>query len=128
MPRSAKLTRLGSSIEKAAGQKEASRWPEARFYQAMSLQELGQVDEAQKICEELVETGRRQLAEGESADFFAKFGEQKTRKAEAASAHFLLGLGLLGQGKVEEAQKELDQASKMNLADPWAAHHAAMTR
>jgi tetratricopeptide (TPR) repeat protein len=109
---------------KAAEQRVTDRWPDARFYQARSLAELGRVDQARKIYEELVATGRRLLDEGDSTDFFAKFGQQQTRKARNASAHYLLGLGLLGQGKTEEARRELDNATQMNLAQPWAAYHA----
>jgi tetratricopeptide (TPR) repeat protein len=112
---------------KAADQQGTGHWPEARFYQALSLAKLGQADDARKIYAELVETGRHRFDEEESADFFAKFGEQRTRKAKAASAHFLLGLGLLGQGKTEEARKELTQATQMNLAQPWAAYYANTT-
>jgi tetratricopeptide (TPR) repeat protein len=113
-----------SFYRKAAEQQQSDGRPEARFYQAMSLARLGSADDAGKIYGELVETGRRRLDEKESADFFAKFGQQQTRQAKAASAHYLLGLGLLGQGKTEEARKELAQAAQMNLAQPWAAYYA----
>lgn len=109
--------------QKAADQKEAGR-SEGRFYQAMSLKALGMAEESRKIFDDLVATGRRQLEEGESADFFAKFGEQKTRRAKAASAHFVLGLGRLGQGQKAESQREFEQAAKMNVSDPWAAYYA----
>ena len=111
-------------FRRSADQKEIARRPEARFYQATSLSKLDRKDEARTIYNELVETGKRQLGEDESADFFAKFGEQKTRKAKAAIAHYLLGLGFLGQGRTVEAQKELQQATQMNLAHPWAAYYA----
>ena len=111
-------------FRKAADQKETGGRPEARYYQAMSLAKLGQQDESQKILNDLVDAGRKQLQQGESADFFAKFGEQKTRQARTASAHFLIGLGLLGQGQTSESQKALQQAASMNAADPWAAYYA----
>ena len=85
---------------------------------------LGQKEEAQKIFTELADAGRRQLEGGESADFFAKFGEQQTRQARTASAHFQLGLAYLGQGMTVESQKAFQQATQMNLADPWAAYYA----
>jgi len=112
---------------KAADQPGSSRRPEARFYRAMSLAKLGQVDDARKIYDDLVAAGQRRLGEEESADFFAKFGQRQTRQARAASAHYLLGLGLLGQGKTAEARKELAQAAQMNLAQPWAAYYANAT-
>ena len=90
----------------------------------MSLVELDRTDEAQRVYDELVKTGRKRLEENESSDFFAKFGEQQTRQAQSASAHYVLGLGLLGQGKTDEARKAFTQASQMNLAQPWAAYYA----
>ncbi len=111
-------------FRKAAGQKETGGRPEARYYQAMSLAKLGQQGESQKLLKELVDLGQKRLQEKESADFFAKFGQQKARQARAASAHFLIGLGLLGQGQTAESQKALRQAASMNAADPWAAYYA----
>jgi hypothetical protein len=96
----------------------------ARYYQAMSLAKLGQQDESRKILSDLVDAGRKQLQQGESADFFAKFGEQKARQARTASTHVLIGLGFLGQGQTAESQKALRQAASMNVADPWAAYYA----
>ncbi|MHB8903362.1 MAG: tetratricopeptide repeat protein, partial [Thermoguttaceae bacterium] len=118
-------TKAGEFYLKAADQKQDGGRQEMRFYQAMSLAKLGQNDESRKIFDDLVATGRKRLEQGDSADFFAKFGEQKTRQASAASAHFLTGLGLLGQGKTAEAQKAFQQAAAMNAADPWAAHYAS---
>ncbi len=108
---------------KAADQKETSR-PEGPFYRAMSLRELGQANEARELFDELVATGQRQLKEGESADFFAKFGEKQTRQAQTAAAQFLLGLGFRGQGVTVESQSAFQQSAKMNRANPWAAYYA----
>ena len=109
---------------KAADQQGTRLRPEARFCQAMALARLGRADDAGKVYDDLVATGRRRLSEEESSDFFAKFGERETRRARAASAHYLLGLGLLGQGKAEEARKELTRAAEMNLAQPWPSYYA----
>ncbi len=114
-----------SFFRKAADQQGTGGSPEARFYQARSLAELDRADEAQRIYDELVKTGRERLEEKESSDFFAKFGEQQTRQARSASAHYVLGLGLLGQGKIDEARKAFTQASQMNRAQPWAAYYAS---
>ena len=110
---------------KAADQPDTNRWPETRFYQAMSLTKLGQADEARKICDWLVRTGQSRLAADDSADFFAKFGQQATRKTNTAAAHFILGLGFLGQGEVEKAIQQLQQATEMNRGHVWAAYQAA---
>ena len=112
-------------FRKAADQPDTNRWPEARFYQAMSLTKLNQADEARKIYDRLVKTGQSRLAADDSADFFAKFGQQATRKTKTAEAHFILGLGFLGQGEVEKAIQQLQQATAMNRSHVWAAYHAA---
>ena len=53
------------------------------------------------IFDELIKTGTERLTRGEDADFFAKFGEQQTRQAQQASAHYTLGLGYLGKGDAQ---------------------------
>ena len=92
------------------------------FYTAEAL---GRLEELHTPIFTAMNVEKKALAdEAELADFFAKFGQQQTRKARIASAHYLLGLGLLGQGKTEEARRELDKATQMNLAQPWAAYYA----
>jgi Tfp pilus assembly protein PilF len=56
-------------------------------------------------------------------DFFAKFGEQQTRQGQRAAAHYELGLGLLGQGRVEEAKNQFQQALNFNAAHAWARYY-----
>jgi len=112
-------------FRKAADQPDTNRWPETRYYQAMSLTKLGQADEARKIYDRLAKTGQSRLATDDSADFFAKFGQQATRKTKTAAAHFILGLGFLGQGEVKQAKQRLQQATEMNRSHVWAVYHAA---
>jgi tetratricopeptide (TPR) repeat protein len=109
------------SYAKAADQKNTSRWPEARFYQALALRRLGRADEARRIFDELIRTGNERLARGEATDFFAKFGEQQTRQAQQASAHYILGLGHFGKGESDAARKEFETAAKLNVSHVWAS-------
>lgn len=113
------------SYTAAAGQQGTSRWPQARFCQAMSLVNLDRKDEAAKIFDELIRTGDDRMSRGASADFFAKFGGQQTKKANTAQAHFIRGLGLLGSRQPEKAKQELQQAVKLNLSHVWAKYHLA---
>jgi tetratricopeptide (TPR) repeat protein len=110
---------------KAADQKETSRWPETRFYQALCHAKLGHDQKAEEIFQQLIQSGKDQLVEGESTDFFAKFGEQATRRSRTARAHYLIGLGLLGLGNQDAARNQFDQATKMNRSHPWARHQLA---
>ena len=75
-----------------------------------------------KIFEQLIEQGRKQLDEQESADFFAKFGQQASRGSRSAAAHYRIGLGLLGTGDKETARQEFEQAVKLNQSHPWARY------
>ncbi len=104
----------------SAEQKNTSRWSETRFYQALSLRKLGWENEARSIFDELIETGKERIARGETADFFAKFGEQQTRQARQASAHYILGLGHLGKGESDAARTEFETAVKLNVSHVWA--------
>jgi tetratricopeptide (TPR) repeat protein len=110
---------------KAADQKGTSGWPETRYYQGLSLRELGQKDAANKIFEELIDSGRQKLSQKPQIDFFAKFGEQQTEAARQADAHYVLGLGYLGKGMLDEARTEFEEAVKLNVSHVWAKESLA---
>ncbi|UCD49483.1 MAG: DUF5107 domain-containing protein [Phycisphaerales bacterium] len=111
--------------EKSAQQEGTGRWLEARYYQALSLTELGKDEQAKTIFEGLIETGTRRIERDEDTDFFAKFGEQQARQARLASAHFVLGLGHLGLGQEDAAREEFQQATKLNASHVWAGAQLA---
>ena len=131
-PRAAEVAYLAGTAHEALGQKEQaavayaeaakpSERIETRVYQGLALQKLDRNEEAAKALVDLIETGKRRVAEGPSADFFAKFGEQETKRSREASGHFLIGQCLLGQGDKAAAQKELAEAVRLNASNPWAA-------
>jgi len=113
----------GKFYSQSAGQRVPGDWSESRFYQALSLRASGQKEKADKMLEELVASGTRRLSGGGTVDFFAKFGEQQTRQGQRASAHYELGLGLLGQGRTEEAKNQFEQAINFNAGYTWARYH-----
>ena len=98
----------------------------SQFYQALSLQRLGRAHEAQEIFAKLADTGQRRLAKDESVDFFAKFGEQETRRTSRATAHYVAGLGFLGQEKLREAEEQFQQAVKQNRSNVWAQYELSV--
>ncbi|HUU13144.1 MAG TPA: DUF5107 domain-containing protein [Terriglobia bacterium] len=102
-----------SSFEKCAAAKH--RNPEIRYYQALALRRLGKEAEAKQIFADLVAQGERDLKASSSADYFAKFGEAQSEDLRAARAHYLIGLGYLGQGRREEARREFRQAVEKNV-------------
>ncbi|MHB8969417.1 MAG: DUF5107 domain-containing protein [Pirellulaceae bacterium] len=116
------MERAKTFFTQSAGQQETQPWPETRFYQALSLVKLGDRAAADKVCDELVNDGQKRLQDQGSADFFAKFGQEQSRRSQLATAHYLLGLGLLGKGNQDAAAKELEQAVELNLSHPWARY------
>ena len=97
------------SYQQAAEQTDTERWPETRFYQAQSLARLGRMAEANEIYRKLVETGKSRLSQDGSVDFFAKFGEQESHRRRMSTAHYLLGLGLLGEGELDRRVNTLSR-------------------
>jgi tetratricopeptide (TPR) repeat protein len=113
-------------FQSAVGQRGTHRWPESTFYQARCLTQLGRNDEARAIFEKLIETGQQQLNQEEAVDFFSKFGGQETRRTRTASGHYLIGLGLLGQRDLGQAQEHFAQAVRLNRSHVWARHQLAV--
>ena len=84
------------------------------------MTKLGKNEEANKILEGLIQTGTDRIEGTESADFFAKFGEQQARAAHLANAHYIRGLGYLGTGRPDTAYGEFHQATTLNASHVWA--------
>ncbi len=94
---------------------------ESSFYQARALQKLDRESDAQSMFEALVKAGEAQLTRGETADYFAKFGEKQSERVRQANSHYLIGLGLLGQGKAAEAKKQFAKVLELHPAHLGAA-------
>jgi tetratricopeptide (TPR) repeat protein len=112
--------------EKSAAQKGTHAWPEARFYQALSMVELGQAEPANQVFNELIQTGTNRIERDEGADFFAKFGEQQAKAARLASAHYIRGLGYSGSGRPDAAYAEFQRATTLNTSHVWARAQRAI--
>ncbi len=84
------------------------------FYQARSLDRLGDAAKAQALYRALVDTGSKALSSRASADFFAKFGEGQSKRAHDAEAHYVTGLGLLGLNDTAKAKAEFAKAVELN--------------
>lgn len=105
---------------RASQQKQTSQWPQTQYYQGLAFGKLGQNDDAKKISDGLIKTGQEKLAEETGIDFFAKFGEQQTKKTRMARTHYILGLGYSGDGQREKAKSEFERAVKLNPNHLWA--------
>lgn len=84
------------------------------YYQARSLEKLGQRERAQQLCRALLETAEKALAGRRESDFFAKFGEGRPPWARQAAAHLAAGLAHLGLGSRDAARAELQKALELN--------------
>jgi tetratricopeptide (TPR) repeat protein len=89
--------------------------PEIRYYQALALRKLGRDADARRIYADLVAQGRRGLRASSAPDYFAKFGEKQSEALRAGRAHYLIGLGYLGQGRRDEARSEFKRAVEENV-------------
>jgi tetratricopeptide (TPR) repeat protein len=113
------------AYRKAAAQADTDYWTEAQYYQALCWRKLGDKAKADKMLDKLAERGANNLKQGEGADFFAKFGEQETRQARKAGAHFTLGLAAYGKDQRDQARQEFEQAVNLNRSNPWARQFLA---
>jgi tetratricopeptide (TPR) repeat protein len=102
-----------AAFEQAASGRDGAS-SEAGYFRALAVQKLGRAKEATPIFARLVKTGGEQLAQDEAADYFAKFGEKQSGRVRQANAHYLIGLGYLGQGKPAEAKSEFQKALELN--------------
>jgi len=118
--------RAKECYRRAADQQGVSDWPEARYYQALSQVRLGKEGAAREAFSALVEDGRKRSTRTEDTDFFAKFGEQETKRIRTADARYAIGLGLLGQGEADGARQEFEQAVQLNASHVWARYQLAV--
>lgn len=94
--------------------------PEPRYFAARALERLDRGDEARRLFEGLIESGRMRLADHVPMPFFASFGHPQSEAARHAQAHYTIALGWLGLGKKDEARKAFETALGLN-----AGHSAA---
>ena len=87
-----------------------------------SLEKLEKRHEALVIYQKLIDLGKERLEASTSLDFFVKFGEKQSAAKRYAQAHYLLGLGYLGQGNIEKARTEFKEALNLNINHVWAKY------
>ncbi len=113
----------GQSGTKGRRQGRSGRASDIQYYQGLSQQKVGRNEEAKTIFDRMIESSKQRLTqEDENVDYFAKFGEQNSKRVQMASAHFTLGLGLLGNGQKQEAKEEFQKAVAIDRSDVWSRH------
>ena len=81
------------------------------YYQALSLQKLGQSEKVEAIFRELVETGGRAVAQTPmKLDPGASFEGLQFQRERSATAHYVAGLGWLGLNDRVRARQEMTAA------------------
>ncbi len=71
----------------------------------MALKKLRKKDEAERILDNLLQTGEEMSTGEMDVDFFSKFGEGQSVKFVRADGNYLIGLACLGKGKKSDAKK-----------------------
>lgn len=89
------------------------------FYRASCLKKLGRTEDAEKLFDGLIRSGKARI-EAEQIDFFEKFGERGTQDDRRSDGHYLTGLGYMGKGMITEARQEFNEAVKLNINNLWA--------
>jgi tetratricopeptide (TPR) repeat protein len=93
----------------------------APYYQALALEQLGQLDRANAIFTQLIDTGNKELASSP-----VQSGATDLQPAETADAHYIEGLGQLGLHHQDQARREFSLALKAS-PDHYAAARALNT-
>ena len=107
----------------ARDQKETAHGQaEMLYYQGRAALALGQRGQAAEFFDRLIAAGKKALNTSE-ADFFAKFGQERSTNLRHADAHYLIGLAYLGKGDEGKAGSEFNQALKLNASHLGAASH-----
>jgi tetratricopeptide (TPR) repeat protein len=107
------------AYNQAVEERQRDDLSEDHYYRALALKKIGRENDAKKIFDDLVKLGRDRI-KGSATDFFAKFGEKQTHEDRLADAHYLLGLGLLGNSRDKEAKAEFAKAEALNSNHLWA--------
>jgi tetratricopeptide (TPR) repeat protein len=76
----------------------------------LAFAKLGEEGKAQEIFQSLVRAGQAELAHQAGLGYVAKFGRHQSAATRQAGAHYLIGLGYLGEGKRAEAKAEFQQS------------------
>jgi tetratricopeptide (TPR) repeat protein len=89
-------------------------WSEISYYQGMANKQLGKTAEARRLFEGLVEFGRHGLERQTAEQFFSKFGSAAQENERKVLSHYLMGMGLQGTGKANEAKNEFQQVLRLD--------------
>lgn len=85
------------------------------YYQAQSLEKLGQAARAKAVYQSLLDAASQALSRRQQGtDFFAKFGERTSPQMRQAMAYYISGLGKLGLQQTAAAKADFQKAVDLN--------------
>ncbi|MBQ7194470.1 MAG: DUF5107 domain-containing protein [Bacteroidales bacterium] len=122
---------MGEAAEKAGQKTRAKEYyrksaevrvkkTEYRYWQALAMLKLGRVAEAGEIFVSLEEQGRRGIVKAVFNFYGAEGTTGQTVETVNTKAYYLMGLGLLGQGKSEAAAEAFRKALECRPNNLWA--------
>ena len=106
--------------------------PDMIFYQGMAWLQLGNEREANRRFNKLVDYGEKHLRDDVKFDYFAVslpdflVFEDDLNKRNAIHCHYMIGLGLIGLGRYEQAKAQLDAALQLEANHQGARTHRRM--
>ena len=106
--------------------------PDKIFYQGLAWLKLGKQNSAQEIFNKLISFGRQHLNDKIKIDYFAVslpdllVFDQDLDMKNTLHCHYLIGLGLLGLDKTDEAKNNLQKVLESNINHQGAAIHINM--
>ncbi len=102
------------------------------FYQGLALLKLGRTDAAKSKFNKLYDYGEKHLFDRVRIDYFAVslpdflvFDEDLNRKNQV-HCRYLMGLGLMGLGKIQAAKEQLQTALEANIHHQGVLVHLTM--
>jgi len=106
--------------------------PDKIFYQGLAWLKLGKENSAKEIFNKLISFGKQHLHDKIAMDYFAVslpdllVFDQDLDMKNTLHCHYLIGLGFLGLGKIEEAKNNLQKVLNSNINHQGAAIHLDM--
>jgi tetratricopeptide (TPR) repeat protein len=100
----------------------------ALYYQALTLEKLGQEERSRAIFQQLIDVGAHQLDSAPNVGELTDAGISPRQRARVADAHYLIGLGQLGlknEGKARQQFLLAMQASPNHFAAEVALSNMA---
>ncbi|AIQ51261.1 tetratricopeptide repeat containing protein [Paenibacillus sp. FSL R7-0331] len=108
--------------------------PEMIFYQGLAWHKLGNVKEAKRRFNKLIDYAEKHIFDEIKIDYFAVslpdflVFEDDLNRRNVIHCRYMRGLGLLGLGRTEEAGAELEQALELEPNHQGAVIHSRLCR